>query len=148
MFVRCLLAVTTLMSFTSKNTWADDVAALPRQTAKVVSSGDVVQWLLALLVVLAVFFLSVWLLRKSGGLAFVGKSQLAVLAGLSLGMREKLVLVKVGEKQLLLGVSSGRIDKLLELEGDQRLFMNGAEGRETSEFAKKMLQIMQGKRND
>ncbi|WP_020483678.1 flagellar biosynthetic protein FliO [Methylomonas sp. MK1] len=128
--------------------WADETATLPRQTAKVVTSGDVAQWLLALLLVLALFFLSVWLLRKSGSLAFVGKSQLAVLAGLSLGMREKLVLVKVGEKQLLLGVSSGRIDKLLELEGDQRLFMNSAEGQETSVFAKKLLQVMQSKHHD
>ncbi|MGZ0077917.1 flagellar biosynthetic protein FliO [Methylomonas sp. YC3] len=128
--------------------WADEAATLPRQTAKVVTSGDVAQWLLALLLVLALFFLSVWLLRKSGSLAFVGKSQLAVLAGLSLGMREKLVLVKVGEKQLLLGVSSGRIDKLLELEGDQRLFMNSADGQETSVFAKKLLQVMQGKHYD
>jgi flagellar protein FliO/FliZ len=128
--------------------WADEAATLPRQATKVVSSGDVAQWLLALILVLAVFFLSVWLLRKSGGLAFVGKSQLAVLAGLSLGMREKLVLVKVGEKQLLLGVSGGRIDKLLELEGDQRLFMNSAEGQETSVFAKKLLQVMQGKHHD
>jgi len=128
--------------------WADEAATLPRQTAKVVTSGDVAQWLLALLLVLALFFLSVWLLRKSGSLAFVGKSQLAVLAGLSLGMREKLVLVKVGEKQLLLGVSSGRIDKLLELEGDQRLFMNSADGQETSVFAKKLLQVMQGKHHD
>lgn len=128
--------------------WADEAATLPRQTAKVVTSGDVAQWLLALLLVLALFFLSVWLLRKTGSLAFVGKSQLAVLAGLSLGMREKLVLVKVGEKQLLLGVSSGRIDKLLELEGDQRLFMNSADGQETSVFAKKLLQVMQGKHHD
>ncbi|NOV32227.1 flagellar biosynthetic protein FliO [Methylomonas sp. ZR1] len=128
--------------------WADEAATLPRQTAKVVTSGDVAQWLLALILVLALFFLSVWLLRKSGSLAFVGKSQLAVLAGLSLGMREKLVLVKVGEKQLLLGVSSGRIDKLLELEGDQRLFMNSADGQETSVFAKKLLQVMQGKHHD
>ncbi|WP_445367730.1 flagellar biosynthetic protein FliO [Methylomonas sp. BW4-1] len=128
--------------------WADEAATLPRQTAKVVTSGDVAQWLLALLLVLALFFLSVWLLRKSGSLAFVGKSQLAVLAGLSLGMREKLVLVKVGEKQLLLGVSSGRIDKLLELEGDQRLFINSADGQETSVFAKKLLQVMQGKHHD
>ena len=58
------------------------------------------------------------------------------------------MLVKVGDKQLLLGVSSGRIDKLLELEGDQRLFMNSAEGQETSVFAKKLLQVMQGKHHD
>ncbi len=140
-----ILAVATLFS---PRAWAEEVTAVPRQTAKVVSSGDVAQWLLALLLVLAVFFLSVWLLRKSGSLAFVGKGQLTILAGLSLGMREKLVLVKVGEKQLLLGVSSGRIDKLLELEGDQRLFMNGPESQESSAFAKKLLQVMQGKQND
>lgn len=142
------LAALIISLFAVPYTWAEDAAVLPRQTAKVVSSGDVVQWLLALLVVLAVFLLSVWLLRKSGSLAVVGKGQLAVLAGLSLGVREKLVLVKVGEKQLLLGVSSGRIDKILELEGDQRLFMNATEGQELSVFAKKMLQIMQGKPND
>lgn len=119
--------------------------ALPRQTAKVVSSGDVAQWILALLVVLSVFLLSVWLLRKSGTLALVGKGQLAVLAALSLGMREKLVLVKVGDKQLLLSVCSGRIDKLLELEGEQRLFMNATDGQEPGAFAKKLLQVMQGK---
>ncbi|WP_446808798.1 flagellar biosynthetic protein FliO [Methylomonas sp. 2BW1-5-20] len=140
-----ILAVATLFS---PRAWAEEVTAVPRQTAKVVSSGDVAQWLLALLLVLAVFFLSVWLLRKSGSLAFVSKGQLTILAGLSLGMREKLVLVKVGEKQLLLGVSSGRIDKLLELEGDQRLFMNGPDSQESSAFAKKLLQVMQGKQND
>lgn len=139
------LAVATLFA---PRAWAEEVTAVPRQTAKVVSSGDVAQWLLALILVLAVFFLSVWLLRKSGSLAFVGKGQLTILAGLSLGMREKLVLVKVGEKQLLLGVSSGRIDKLLELEGDQRLFLNGPETQEGSVFAKKLLQVMQGKHND
>jgi len=131
--------------FMAADVCAEEAGALPRQTARVVSSGDVAQWLLALLVVLAVFLLSVWLLRKSGSLAFVGKSQLAVLAGLSLGMREKLVLVRVGEKQLLLGVSSGRIDKLLELEGEQRLFMQAAEAQEPGAFAKKLLQVMQGK---
>lgn len=141
-------AVLIISLFVIPHAWAEDGAVLPRQAAKVVSAGDVMQWLLALAVVLAVFLLSVWLLRKSGSLAVVGKGQLAVLAGLSLGVREKLVLVKVGEKQLLLGVSGGRIDKILELEGDQRLFMNATEGQELSVFAKKMLQIMQGKPND
>lgn len=147
MLVRCSNLAAIVLLGSSANVWADDAATLSRQTAKVVSSSDVVQWLLALLIVLAVFLLSVWVLRKTGGLAFVGKSQLTVLAGLSLGMREKLVLIRVGEKQLLLGVSSGRIDKLLELEGDQRLFINNAETQEPSEFAKKMLQVMQGKRD-
>lgn len=148
MFVRWLRFTIIFLAGSLAEVWADDAVTLPRQTAKVVTSGDVAQWLTALLLVLAVFLLSVWVLRKTGSLGFVGKSQLAVLGGLSLGIREKLVLVRVGEKQLLLGVSSGRIDKLLELEGDQRLFMTNTETREPSEFAKKLLQVMQGKRDD
>ena len=62
--------------------WADEAATLPRQTAKVVTSGDVAQWLLALLLVLALFFVSVWQIRKRGSFAFFGKSQHAVFAGL------------------------------------------------------------------
>lgn len=123
---------------------ADDASA-PRQAGKIVTSGDVLQWLLALLVVLAVFLAAAWLLRKSGSLSLLNKGQLAVVAGLSLGMREKLVLVKVGDKQLLLGVTAGRIDKLLELEGEQRLFQNQAGKDEAGLFAQKLMQIMQGK---
>jgi len=124
---------------------AETTGATPRQAGQIVSSADVLQWMLALLLVLAVFGAVVWLLRKSGGLALINNRQLAVVAGLSLGMREKLVLVKVGEKQLLLGVTAGRIDKLLELEGEQRLFQNQAGQVETGLFAKKLMQVMQGK---
>ena len=61
-----------------------------------------------------------------------------------MGMREKVVLIKVGNKQLLLGVTPGRIDKLMELEGDERLFQEPA-AHDGSEFARKLLQAMRGK---
>lgn len=124
---------------------AEEAVVAPRQAGKIVSSADVLQWMLALLLVLAIFLAVVWLLRKSGGLALINKGQLSVVAGLSLGMREKLVLVKVGEKQLLLGVTAGRIDKLLELEGEQRLFQAQAGQVDAGLFAKKLMQVMQGK---
>ncbi len=123
---------------------AEEVSAPVRQPAKL-ASVDFLQWSLALLVVLALFFLVIWLLRKSGSLGLINKGELAIVTGLPLSMREKLVLVRVGEKQLLLGVSAGRIDKLMELEGDQRLFQNQAADREAGLFAKKLMQVMQGK---
>ena len=123
---------------------ADELSAPVRQPAKL-ASVDVLQWSLALLVVLGLFFLVIWLLRKSGSLGLINKGELAIVSGLPLSMREKLVLIRVGEKQLLLGVSAGRIDKLLELEGDQRLFQNQAEDQEPGLFAKKLMQVMQGK---
>lgn len=124
---------------------AEEAGGVSKSAGKIVSSADVLQWLLALLLVLAVFLGSVWLLRKTGSLALINKGQLSIVAGLSLGMREKLVLVKVGEKQLLLGVTAGRIDKLLELEGEQRLFQAQAGAGEAGLFAKKLMQAMQSK---
>jgi len=124
---------------------AEETGAASAQAGKIVSSVNVTQGMLALLLVLAIFFAFVWLLRKSGSLALINRGQLVIVAGLSLGMREKLVLVKVGEKQLLLGVTAGRIDKLLELEGEQRLFQNQDRQQEAGLFAKKLMQAMQGK---
>ena len=69
-----------------------------------------------------------------------------VVAGLSLGGREKILLVQVGEKQLVLGVSPGRIDNLLVLEDDDRIFqekdnnINEAE----NDFSQKLQQIVNG----
>lgn len=127
--------------------FAEDVGTV-RQPAKSLSYGDILQWILALLFVLALFALFVWLLRKSGNLTLVGKSQLSIVTGLSVGVREKLVLVKVGEKQLLLGVTPGRIEKLLELEGDSRLFQDQVPIDSTLTFAKTLQQMLQGGKTD
>lgn len=124
--------------------YAEEVVT-QRPSAKMISYADVLQWILALIIVLTVFTVFIWLLRKTGGLTLAGKNQLAVISGLSLGMREKLVLVKVGEKQLLLGVTPGRIDKLLELEGNSRLFQNQEQSAGIDTFANKLQQVLQGK---
>ena len=120
-------------------------SAVPRHSAGVVSYVDVFQWIFGLIIVLAMFGLLVWVLRKTGNFSFDSKSQLSVIAGLSLGMREKLVLVKVGDKQLLLGVTPGRVDKLLELAGDERLFQGQMAKVDSGLFAKKLQQVLQGK---
>ena len=127
--------------------FAEDVGTA-RQPAKSLSYGDILQWILALVFVLALFALFVWLLRKSGNLTLVGKSQLSIVTGLSVGVREKLVLVKVGEKQLLLGVTPGRIEKLLELEGEFRLFQDQLPIDSTAAFAKTLQQMLRGDKTD
>lgn len=112
--------------------------------AKSLSYVDALNWLASLLLVLAIFFLCVWIMRKSGQITSVGKNRISVLGGLSLGMREKLVLIKVGDRQLLLGVTPGRISKLLELQGDEQLFQENA-ANQRSDFGYKLLKVMQGK---
>ena len=126
---------------------ADSATDSVRATTKTIAYSDVLNWSVSLLLVLAVFFLCVWVIRKSGRLSATGRNNLSVLSGLSLGMREKVVLIKVGNKQLLLGVTPSRIDKLLELEGEDKLFQEQKHN-DGSEFAQKLLQAMKGKSDD
>ena len=123
---------------------AENAGASTRAASRVISYTDILQWAAALLLVLFMFGALVWLLRKTGTLPSPHKAELAIVAGLSMGVREKLVLVKVGEKQLLLGVTSSRIDKLLELDGEQRLFQNQSDEIDAALFAQKLKQVLQG----
>lgn len=96
-------------------------ADVPKQTVRTVSSGDMLHWSVGLLIVLSIFFLCVWAMRKLSGITVNGAEKMRVVGGLSLGMREKVILLQIGKKQLVLGVTPGRIDALHVLEGDDCL---------------------------
>ena len=69
-----------------------------------------------------------------------------VIGGLSLGMWEKVILLQVGKKQLILGVTPGRIETLHVLEGDDCLIKEETVSTvaETG-FAQKLLQAMKAR---
>lgn len=94
---------------------------VPKQAARTVSFGDIAVWGIGLLIVVSVFFLCVWGVRKLSGLTISGTEKMHMIEGLSLGMREKVILLQVGKKQLILGVTPERIETLLVLEGDDCL---------------------------
>lgn len=86
---------------------AVDAAASP-----VIGAGWVLNLGLGLGLVLGLFLALAWLMRKLGTVPG-GKGRLIrVVGGASLGARDRLVLVEVGQEQLLLGVSPGRIVNL------------------------------------
>ena len=68
-----------------------------------------------ILVVLVIFFLA-WAMRRMGAGGFRSNSVLKIIGGVSMGSRERIVLVQVGEQQLLLGVAPGRVQTLHVLE--------------------------------
>jgi flagellar protein FliO/FliZ len=119
-------------------------------TVKTLATGDILNWSIGLVIVLGLFFLLAWLMKKLSGGTVAGSGKMQILGGLSLGMREKIVLLKVGDQQLVLGVSPGRIEKLHVLQGEDclvpepttRLTETG------SNFASKLADIMQGKNHD
>lgn len=118
---------------------------VPKQAVRTVSSGDALHWGVGLLIVLAIFFLCVWGMRKLSGISVNGAEKMRVVGGLSLGMREKVILLQVGKKQLILGVTPGRIEALHVLEGDDCLNSEPSPSMaRDSGFAQKLMQVMKG----
>jgi flagellar protein FliO/FliZ len=119
---------------------------VPKQTVRTVSPGDMLHWSVGLLIVLGIFFLCAWGIRKLSGITANSTGKMRVIGGLSLGMREKVILLQVGKKQLILGVTPGRIDALHVLEGDDCL--NSSESPsigKDSGFGAIVAQVMKGR---
>lgn len=81
----------------------------------VVAGESILGVVLSLILVVAIIFLFAWIMRRMSGSTFRSNSFLKVIGGVSMGARERIVLVQVGEEQLLLGVSPGRIQTLHKL---------------------------------
>ena len=74
------------------------------------------QIVLSLVLVLLIIFISAWLLRRYGRFPGVAEGNLKVLGALSVGQRERILLLQVGEDQVLVGVTTSRISRLHQLE--------------------------------
>jgi flagellar protein FliO/FliZ len=122
-------------------------ADIPKQSARTISSGDMLHWGMGLLIVLAIFFFCAWGMRKLSGISAGGTEKMRVVGGLSLGMREKVILLQVGKKQLVLGVTPGRIDALHVLEGDDCLGNEPLPTGKDSGFGAIVQQVMKGRTN-
>ncbi|MGZ4968445.1 MAG: flagellar biosynthetic protein FliO [Methylobacter sp.] len=120
-------------------------ADAPKQAVRTISSGDMLHWGAGLLIVLAIFFFCVWGMRKLSGTSVSGAEKMRVVDGLSLGMREKIILIQVGKKQLILGVTPGRIDALHVLEGDDCLNNEPLSSAKDSGFGAIVKQAMKGR---
>jgi flagellar protein FliO/FliZ len=75
-------------------------------------AGQLTQLMLGLLVVLAVIVALAWVVRRVQQAAPRGGQVIDIVSARALGPRDRLVLVQVGEEQILLGVSPGRITSL------------------------------------
>lgn len=83
---------------------------LPR--SEPLSIINVLNMLMGLVVVIALILGLAWVLRKYGRLPVNNQVEMKVLGGLSLGTRERAVLVQVEGHRILLGVAPGRVDTL------------------------------------
>jgi len=76
------------------------------------SAGAMVQTLVWLLVVIGVILALAWLLRRFTNIGPYSNGTMRLLSALPVSNRERIVLVQVGDKQLLLGVAPGHVNTL------------------------------------
>jgi flagellar protein FliO/FliZ len=83
------------------------------------SFSYILQILASFAAVIAFIFVFAWLMRRSGRFgAAAGGPGLRIVSSLSLGMREKIVVVNAGGKNIVVGVAPGQIRTLHVLEGE------------------------------
>ena len=80
------------------------------------SGSYLFQLILGLIVVLICILALAWFAKRMNRLQSSTGGMLKVIGGLSMGSRERVVLIQVGSEQLLLGVSPGRVNTLHVLE--------------------------------
>nr|WP_207201715.1 flagellar biosynthetic protein FliO [Pseudomonas sp. TH41] len=119
-------------------------AAATTTAAPAVSSGvagQLTQLVFGLLLVLGLIFFLAWLLRRVQQAGPAGKGQVIELIGSrALGPRDRLMLVQVGNEQILLGLSPGTITALHVLKEPVQV-PSGAE-KATPEFAQRLLEML------
>jgi flagellar protein FliO/FliZ len=70
------------------------------------------QTLLWLIVVVGLILVLAWLAKRLGGANFQNAAGMKMLSVLAVGNKEKIALVQVGEKQLLIGIAPGSVRTL------------------------------------
>ena len=109
--------------------------------AEPVSTGQYLQMLLGLLVVLGVIFGLAWLIRRMGQFAAPANAQVRVLGGVSVGQREKVMVIQIADTQLVIGVAPGQINALHVF--DEPVLLN--EGKPVAEsFAARLQSAIKG----
>jgi len=94
---------------------AEGDGSAPQQVFRqgsVLDSSHLVDTALGLIAVLALMLALAWLVKRYVSVPGAGKGQVQVIGGVSLGPRERAVLVSVEGQRLLLGVAPGRVQML------------------------------------
>ena len=76
------------------------------------AAGSLLQTILALCLVLALLAGLAWFLKRYGPKAAGGSAQLRIVGALSLGGRERIMVVEVGDQWIVVGASPGRVNAL------------------------------------
>lgn len=113
--------------------------SLPALAAPMTSSQDqLIQVCLALMAVLALIYALAWFVKRKQGVHGMGNLAMKTVAVLPMGVKEKIILVEVGGKQILLGMTPSNINTLATF--DEPIISTQAQS--SVSFAQKLKDIL------
>jgi len=111
-------------------------------TSPIGSGGHLLNVTLGLMAIIGLIFALSWFVKRFTQGAISGNSHIKMLSAMPLGTRERIVLIEVGNEQLLLGVTASTVNTLHVLSSPIVV----ADKKDiTSEFSKKLMAILQQK---
>jgi flagellar protein FliO/FliZ len=123
----------------------------PATMAPASSAGSLLQTIFALVFVLALLIGLAWFMKRYGPKVMGGNSKMRVVSSLSLGGRERIVLVEVADQWIVVGASPGRVNALATMprqEGEPPQLataQNGPAAANFSEWLKQTIEKRNGK---
>lgn len=122
--------------------WAEE-AATTTVGGSLTRPGDYFgQILFSLVLVLVLIFAVAWMLRRFNRFSAVAHGHLKVHGVLQVGQRERILLLQVGEKQLLVGVTTSKISTIYELEEPLDVNNHAANSFVSNKFYQRLQQAM------
>ena len=76
------------------------------------SSGSLLQVLMGLVVVLGLMAAAAWTLKRFGAAKSAGGTTVRIVGGVSVGNRERVLVVEVADQWIVVGVAPGRVNAL------------------------------------
>ena len=108
--------VLPIIAIVSLMTWIAPMAHAAAPFQDPMAGGYLGQMFFGLFVVVALIFVLSFFVKRYGQLGASSELKFKVLTSLALSQRERLVLVQIGEKQVVLGVAPGHVSQVMELE--------------------------------
>lgn len=122
----------------------DDQATRNAALSNGIQTDYIVQVLLSLIVVVGVIVLLSYLVKKLNLQSRAGTGAVRVLSVVPIGAKDKLLLVEVGDEQLLLGSSPGSVTKLHRLETPVQVSAKSPAGADEGSFLSVLSSVRRG----
>lgn len=103
-------------AFSAGTAYAESAATVTPGSAVPSTAGNLFQVLLGLVVVLALMAGAAWLLRRFNTAKGISNANIKIVGGVSVGSRERVVVVEIADQWIVVGVAPGRVNALATMQ--------------------------------